>query len=349
MPSVTNGSAGCYTQFSGVKVLMWELVRMDREPSRTQKRNVARREARRAKAEATRVEHIVKYLRLLGGSSAAVTAVSLMLLPEAFPYFVSCVYGTIVLFTADAFYELRQYRRSLRVLPVIVGLIILGLFSAQFVFTKLAVTDFVWSTAGAYQPGSVVNGIQWSAKFNDIHVVLSNDSNRDYTQLDALIRPTEPVVAATAVTTFPTVSLSREYPMNSFDLQMFHQATGTRTDISIKWFASTTGFRLHCDLLPSHSRIEVLMAVATINQKAVDAEGTHISGPWGFGDKGQLWWRWQTFPLTEDFFGPQPSLNTVKITGHYVAFYRHKNLAESVSVSEGVANAIAELGKRKHK
>ena len=323
---------------------------MARELNRTQRRQLARQAAAREKAEATMAEHIIKYLRLLGGFSAAATAVSLMLLPEAFPYFVACVYGTIVLFTADAFFELREYRRSLRVLPVVVGLTILSVFSAQFVFTRTSVTDFVWSTAGAYQPGSVVNDIQWNMKFNDIHVVLSNDSDHDYTQFDALIRPSEPVVAATVVTIFPAASLAREYPMNSFDLQMFHQATGTRTEIPIDWFASTTGFRLHCNSFPNHSRIEVLMAVAIINQKAVDAESTHISGPWTFGDKGQLWWRWQTFPLTDNFFGPQPTdLGKVKITGHYVTFYRRKNLADLTSVSEGVLNAVTQLRKDKHK
>ncbi len=306
---------------------------MDRGPSRNQQRKTARRLATQQRVETARVERVVRSLREFGIFTLAAAGVSLTLLPEAFLYLVLFVYVAIPLWAAERFFELREYSQGLRVIPLVVGLTLAGIFSQQFVFARLPLSAYVWSTGGAYQAGSVVNGIQWNAKFNDIHVVLSNDSDHDYAQVDLLVRPRQPVVAAALVTAFPVASISRVLPMTSFDLQLFHQATGTRTDIPFEWFASTTGYRLHCDYLPQHSRIELLMALARINQKVVDLDAVHIAGPWGFGRNGQLWWRWQNFALYDDVFSSRPSDLRVKIKGQYVAFYRRNHLKETVSAS----------------
>lgn len=262
---------------------------MGHEPSRTQRRNVARRVARRGKAEATKIEHIVRYLRAAGAFSLAASGVSLMLLPDAYPYFVAFVCTAGLLWTADAFFELSDYRLEFRLLPAIVGLAAIVVFSKQFIFVKLPLSQFVWSTGGAYQSGTIVNGIQWSSKFTDIHITLSNDSDYDYTQVSLLVRPKNPVITAALITTLPNVSVSRENPMKSFDLQLWHQQTGVHTDIPVDWFASTGGFRIRADMLPAQSHIEILLAVAGINQKKIN--GDYVAGPWGFGRNGQFWFR----------------------------------------------------------
>jgi hypothetical protein len=269
---------------------------MDRGPSRNQQRKTARRLATQKRVETARIERVVRSLREFGIFTLAAAGVSLTLLPEAFLHLVLFVYVAIPLWAAERFFELREYSQGLRVIPLVVGLTLAGIFSQQFVFARLPLSAYVWSTGGAYQAGSVVNGIQWNAAF-------------------------------------PVASISRVLPMTSFDLQLFHQATGTRTDIPFEWFASTTGYRLHCDYLPQHSRIELLMALARINQKVVDLDAVHIAGPWGFGRNGQLWWRWQNFALYDDVFSSRPSDLRVKIKGQYVAFYRRNHLKETVSAS----------------
>jgi hypothetical protein len=45
-----------------------------------------------------------------------------------------------------------------------------------------------------YPPGEVENGIQWSPKFTDLQISISNTTGYDYSQLDLLIKPKEPVI-----------------------------------------------------------------------------------------------------------------------------------------------------------
>lgn len=315
---------------------------MDREPNRNRRRKAAKQAAQQNQTDTTRVGRIVKYLRGFGAFSVAAAGVTLMLLPEAFPYFVSFVVVAGVLWTADAVFELREYPPVLRAVPVVVGLIAIGLFGKQFIFASVPLSEYAWSTGGAYQPGETVGGIQWSTKFNDIHVTIGNTSDYDYNQVDLLIKPPEPVLAATIVTPSSNASISRElFPMAFFDLELWHHKTGVRTDITIEWFASTGGFRLRCDSLPRQSNIEVLMAIATPNQKTITAKANtdYVSGPWGVG-KSKFWLKWQNFPLNDNFFDPRPDPKTVEITGQYTAFYRHKHMKESLSVSQPITNAV---------
>lgn len=306
---------------------------MDRGPSRTQQRKAAKRAARRKTAETANVERAVRYFHRAGAFSAVASGMSLLLLPDAYPYFVFFACAAILLWAADAFVELREYRYRYRLVPVVVGVAAILVFSKQFIFVPLPLSESVWSTGGAYQPGSIVNGIPWSSKFRDIHVTIANDSEYDYTQLTFLLRPKHSVIAASLVTTLAKVSVSRENPMTSFDLQLWHRQTGVRTDIPVDWVASTGGFRIRADVLPSHSHIEVLLAVADINQKKVKTAGDYLSGPWGFGRNGQFWFRWQGFTLTDDFFLHSPS-DVVKIKGTYTAFYRHKRVFDKLPVPE---------------
>jgi hypothetical protein len=278
-------------------------------------------------------EQIIGYLRAAGILSSLLSAVSLVLLPYAFRYFVVLVYATIAIWVADAFFELRDYGVVYRLIPMVVGLQIVLIFSIQFAFTKLSLGQNAWSTDGAYRVGTVVNGIPWSSKFNDIHLTLPNPSDYDYTDLDLIVTPAQPVVAAPMVMNEPVCSVTREmFPVTSFNLQLWHHETGTREDIPIDWFLSTGGHRVRCALLPAHSNIEVLLVLANINQQTLNANPNYLAGPWGVG-KAQYWFRWQTFPMSDNLFDQRPGVSTVTIMGKYIAFFRRKTVDNSISVA----------------
>src|SRR5260370_15461467 len=206
---------------------------MAHELSRTQRRNLAKRQKPGNKP--TRAERLVLYLRAAGVLSSAFSAATLMLLPDAFLYFIILVYAAILFWGADLFYELRGHGRAYQVPPLVVGSVFLVLFSLQFVLPKLHLTEFAWSTNGAYHAGMTVNGILWRSKFSDLHVTISNDSDYDYAQVSLLIKPQYPVIAATLVTTIPNASLSRENPITVIDLQLWQRQTGISRDIPVDW------------------------------------------------------------------------------------------------------------------
>ncbi len=277
---------------------------MAHELSRTQRRNLAKRQKPGNKP--TRAERLVLYLRAAGVLSSAFSAATLMLLPDAFLYFIILVYAAILLWGADLFYELRGHGRAYQVPPLVVGSAFLVLFSLQFVLPKLHLTEFAWSTNGAYHAGMTVNGILWRSKFSDLHVTISNDSDYDYAQVSLL--------------------------------------TGIRTDIPVDWFASTGGFRVRADALPAHSHIEMLFALSGI--RTIDPKDNYVAGPWTVGKYGQFWFRWQSFELSDDYFlALKPHLDVVKIKGSYVAFYRRKYIRDTVTSSDAVSAALSTLSK----
>jgi hypothetical protein len=274
------------------------------------------------------VEHIVRYLRLAGGFSLAASGVSLMLLPEAFPYFVSFVYGTILLWTADAFFELRnEYRRWLFA-PVVVAFAAIVLFSEQFVFVRSPLGLSTLTADADYDPGTVIGGINWDSRFGQVRVTIPNGSDRDYTDLDLLIKPKEPVFEAGPMKQYPNLSIVRVFPNLTFDLQLFHAKTHARTELPIIWFISTGGFRVRADRLYAHSQIEVVLAVVTVNNEALKRNPDQLAGPWGFGGD-QYWFRWQSFPVPDDMFGKRPIPTLVTIKGHYTSFYRRIYVAKT--------------------
>jgi hypothetical protein len=345
VPLMTKNGGGCYTSPSGLNDPMVGLRPMDREQTRRQKRKAAKRLAEEKKVATAKVGRIVQYLRILGGFSLAATVFSLMLLPNAFWYFETIVYAAILLWAADAFFELREYRRVLQIFPIPVGIIAAFLFSWQFTFVALPIGEGVWSTGASYEPGSVVSGIPWSSQFTDIHVDVSNLTDYDYSQLDLLIKPKEPVVAFATIAPSPNASLTREMnPLVSSDFQLLNPKTGSRIDLPVEWFASTGGVRLRCDSLPAQSVVRVLLAVANIDQKTVDKNGDYVFGPFAW-EKQQFWAKFTTFPLKDDLFSSKPTPTTLTITGQYVAFFRRKHVNQTVSVSDRLADTILQLRK----
>ncbi len=293
----------------------------------------------------TITEQIIGYLRAAGILSSLLSAVSLVLLPYAFRYFVVLVYATIAIWVADAFFELHDYGLVYRLIPIVVGLQIVLIFSLQFAFATLSLGQNAWSTDGVYRVGAVVNGIRWSSKFNDIHLTLINSSDYDYTDLDLLVTPAQPVVAGVMVTSEPTCSIVRElFPVTSFTLQLWRQQTQTREDIPIDWFLSTGGFRVRCPFLPAHSSIEMLLALANANQQTLNAYPNQLAGPWGVG-KANYWYRWQTFPMTDNLFDARPTVSTVTMVGKYIGFFRRKTIDMTIPVATPMASALDKMGK----
>jgi hypothetical protein len=198
-----------------------------------------------------------------------------------------------------------------------------------------------------YPSGFVENGIEWSPKYTDVEVSLANSTQYDYSQLDLLIKPQEPVLAASLLATSLTASISRqEDPLYSMHLQLYRRSTKQRFDIPTVFWASTAGFRLRVDTFPANSHINVVLAIADIDETKTQ-NSDYYPGPWTIG-KDKFWFRWENHPITDDLFKARPEPQSVTISGSYVAFYRRKHVGENLTVEKPWANVIKNLPLQKH-
>jgi hypothetical protein len=282
---------------------------------------------------------IVRYFRQAGFVSLALTVASMMLLPDGFIWFVLAVYLAVIVWGCDVvFGEMRDFGLPARLLASLPFLIVAVWFSFQFVFLRLPLDIGSRNPDADYPDNTAIAGINWNRKFADLRVTISNDTEYDYTNLNLLLKPKEPVVYVAQVTTLPGVSILRESDVKSTDLFLVNPSTQERQRIPNEWFASTGGFRVECDRLPPHEHIEIVLATVTINQSRVDKDPGYVGGPFTFTPKGHpedavgFWYRWTDRPLPDDIFGDKPKPESIKIAGQYTAFHRRSYVSEDSRV-----------------
>jgi hypothetical protein len=201
-----------------------------------------------------------------------------MLLPDAFIYFVIACYAAIITSVVWLIVEF-HFDKTSTMIVVLLGLSAAILFSIRFVFIPLHLTPNVLSTNADYENATTfgANGLVWSPKYAAIHMNINNETDYDYTDVELLIKPDIPIRSVVSLRAFPVVSLVRELPLSS---EMFLRSSASNSDANIptEWFLSTAGYHIRTDLLPAHSQVELLLALASINESMVDASNTHIVG-----------------------------------------------------------------------
>jgi hypothetical protein len=312
---------------------------MDRELSRNQRRKAAKELAKKEEAKSTKAVRIITYLRSTGAISIILSLGALLMLgPDGFPYCATLMYAAVVIWTADVLLETRESSRYAKTTIVIGAVIVIAVISWRFVFVRLPVGMVAYSSDVDYPPGEVENGIQWSPKFTDLQVSISNVTGYDYSQMDLLIRPKEPVIAMALLPESVPASIIRQTSVTNFDLQLYRPSTNQRFAIPSMCWASTGGFRLHVDSLPSQTHITVVLALANIDESKT-GNSDYYMGPWKAGED-KFWYRWENHPITDDLFRSRPEPKVVSITGSYVAFYRRKRVNETLSVMSPMNNVV---------
>jgi hypothetical protein len=293
------------------------------------------------------IQRLIAYLRSTGARSIILGVASLMMLgPDGFPCFAALLYVAVIIWTADVFLEIRQSGRIAKTAVGLGGFMIVALMSWRIVFVRLPIGLLAYSSDVDYPPGTIENGIQWSPKYTDLQVIVSNSTQYDYSQVDLLIRPMEPVIAGSVTTSSPAASLNRQMSITSFDLQLYRPSTKQRFEVPSICWASTGGFRLHVDSLPADTHISVVLALANIDESKTN-NSDYYPGPWKVGEN-KFFFSWQSHPLSDDLFKARPEPQPADISGSYVAFYRREHLSETMPVGNPWANVIKNLPAPKH-
>jgi hypothetical protein len=324
---------------------------MGNELNRTKRKNLKRKEREAEKKETTknsRATRVISYLRSTGAISIFLSLGALMMLgPDGFPYCAALIYVAVIIGTADLFLETRASGRYAKIAILTGGMLLIVIISWRFVVVRLPLTIAAYSGDVDYVAGEVENGIQWSPKYTDLKLSISNTTAYDYSQLDLLIKPKDPVVAVALLPDSRPASIVRQTPITNFDLQLYRPSANRRFAIPTTCWASTGGFRLHADLLPSDSHITVVLAIADIDNGKTE-NSDYYMGPWKVG-QDKFWYRWENHPVTDDLFWPRPTPKAVSITGSYVAFYRRKHVNETIGVLRPMNNAVSQFRPSKTK
>lgn len=198
------------------------------------------------------------------------------------------------------------------------------------------------TTSAADRPsGTKIGDISWLSSYGDLRIVIANDTNLDYRNVDLEIIPDLPVTAVAQVSAMQGVSIWRILDQTMIS-EMLDKSSGKRIDMMYSPIASTRGSRFRCDVLPSHSQIELVIAVVSLNDKPTDQVADKLLRD-KFNDGHVLWLAHGEH--TENVFSRRPVPQVVKITGHYVAQERGHGVSENVAAMDVMLEAFRSIPK----
>lgn len=131
------------------------------------------------------------------------------------------------------------------------------------VLSKFPINLFAMANDGNYPNGTKIGGIAWSTRFVDLRIVLRNETESDYDDLDFTLQPDRPVAEIGQISNLPNVSFS---PLAdpTYSVVFVEGATKKQTTIPLVLVASDGGYRMRCALLPHKGKLEIVAAVAEI-------------------------------------------------------------------------------------
>jgi len=209
---------------------------------------------------------------------------------------VAFVYGALFWLGAD-WWKLSRTKRRRYIGTAVTGLVMAVL--GYLVFRPAPLLAIVEIVGSEYSAGQVAGGITWGPGLGDLRVTLSNESDRDYNDLDIVLEVGQDqselpqIIEIAQLSTIPNVSFttqpfsSKHVHLTLFDLKttMQVEALGTYgsspesllgknekgesknipiTPPSNEQLPSPR-FRILCDKLPKHMDLKLIAAVAITN------------------------------------------------------------------------------------
>ncbi|MDH5741581.1 MAG: hypothetical protein OEY77_14765 [Nitrospira sp.] len=195
------------------------------------------------------------------------------------------------------------------------------------------------SESSEHPGGVAVDGILWSAKFTDLRIDIINPTKFDYQNIDLLIIPDAAITAATQVTKLQGVSVWR-VDHAEIATEVGNTQTGERVNLPYVSIATTFGYRVRCELLPSETHIQLLLAGVTVQGFGNIDSVNHVLKV-DFSNGSKIWLAHKDH--TDKVFGPRPTFHAVKVTGRYTAQQRDYEVLEELEVIDYLHGALDKL------
>jgi hypothetical protein len=171
---------------------------------------------------------------------------------------VDFIYGGFFLLAVDLWVEPRLHRKSaLRASGVLAIAILAASFSWGIVFVNAPLPISTFVTNAEYPAGTSIAGISWKPQFTELQVWIDNPTERNYEDLNLVIRPLLPVAAIAQLTDVPNVSFED-------GRGEVGRLTEKSTVIPLVLLATDAGYRMRCPHLPARTEIKVVLAIAEV-------------------------------------------------------------------------------------
>jgi hypothetical protein len=292
---------------------------------------------------------MLAYLRSAGIGSLLLALAGMILgSPDYFRLFAALMYAAIVIGGVDLIFEesIRRHGSLAQGFAVLCVLTVATWFTVSFVWINSPLGLIARDGHSDARPGTQIAGIVWSAKYGDLRITISNETDRDYTELDLTLRPDVPIAAIAELNGLSNVSFAAAVPLLFSELSDI-SPSGEIKPIPLTLLATDFGYRMRCPTLPSRSHIEVVAAIASPSMKS---EPTALEGNFGLrtgfviklpaSNGKSVWFRLQNDRLTDDFWLPRRMPTAIKVEGTYIAANRRIWVSQDLTVSDLAANTL---------
>jgi hypothetical protein len=204
---------------------------------------------------------IFKWLRTAGGAAELFGWGGLML-AGWFWTGVTFIYAGFLLLVVDVWFEpeLKRYTGW----RVVIGLLLLVFataFSLRVVFVNAPLDISAFSNSAEYPIGTTIAGISWRPEFSELLVSVRNPSEKNYDDVNLLIRPAFPIAAIAQQTSVPNVSFEDK---NGFTMRLMEVTNANVTGVPLILLATDAGYRMRCSHLAAGEIIKVEIALVDI-------------------------------------------------------------------------------------
>lgn len=203
---------------------------------------------------------------------------------------------------------------------------------------------------GEYPSGTVIAGILWNSHFTDLRVSITNPTDDDYSDIDIAIQPDKWNYKAAILQENTGCQL---ISMGGKGINIMPNGIGGATSITghrvgdevdattnvgdvFEHFLTSGGYRLRCGKFPAHSAVQVVFALAAVDQKLIDK----VLPPSPTAPKKDGTWRMGYFdlplPMNKfDLLEPRPSPAVVIVEGHYNRKIKRFSISGCITVADG--------------
>ncbi|HTQ61598.1 MAG TPA: hypothetical protein VMI32_15340 [Candidatus Solibacter sp.] len=281
-------------------------------------------------------------LRRLGGF--AFVFVGWQLIPQSYTWGVIIVYFGFAFLLAECIWDRVIYSRpyQLQLAAIAAVFFFATLFTVTVVTVWLPLDIFVTGSNAQYPLGIVVGDIEWNPKFYPVTIDILNNSNYNYYDLDLVAMTDKPIAKITQISGSCHLSFENANPLLNPSLGFSHQ--GQLTALPIVEIASDDGYRIHCDRMLSHSRLEVVIAVASVNENKPKSLMQDIF-TWSNGHK--YWYTFKTNPdlVTGEVYSERSAAMFVQIDGTYKALNRTRTKSEHIPIKDTIDEMMQNIQK----
>ena len=176
--------------------------------------------------------------------------------PQFFWLSVSLVYGGLLLFGIDLYFE-PEFKRRSKWIGEIVILCFIGVFSVKYVFVSAPINVLYVFSAQEYVSGVPINGIAWRPVFSELDVIVNNPTDDNYDDVNILIRPDHPIATIKQLSNLADVSFEDYFGVT--DTIMIQEVGKPATPMTL--LATNAGYKVHCGRIPPKSSLRLVMAL----------------------------------------------------------------------------------------